>query len=70
MCTRRHAARVRHLGVEHDRRDAGQVVDARLRHRRPGIGAQDQRGIDVAADQQVDRRELARVEARVARGTG
>ena len=59
-------ARVRHLRVEHDRRNAGQVVDGRLRHRRAGIGAQDQRGVDVAANQQVDRRELARVEARIA----
>ena len=36
----------------------------------PGIGAEDQRRVDVAADQQVDRRELARIEARIAAATG
>ena len=32
----------------------------------PGIGAQDERRVDVAADQQVDRRELAGIETRIA----
>ena len=32
-----------------------QVVDGRLRHRRPGVGPEDQRRVVVAADQQVDR---------------
>ena len=59
-------ARVRHLRVEHDRRNPRQVLDRRLRHRRAGIGAEDEGRVAVAADQQVDRRELAGVEARIA----
>ena len=42
----------------------------RLRHRRARVGAEDQRRVVVAADQQVDRRELARIEARIAAATG
>ena len=57
---------MRDFGVEHDGRDAGQVIDARLRHGCARVGAQDQGGVDVSANEQVDRREFARVEARVA----
>ena len=53
------------LGSSDDGRDAGQVVDGGLRHGRPGIGAENQGGVVVAAQQQVHGRVFARVEARV-----
>ena len=42
------------------------VIDRRLRHRRAGIGAEDERRVAVAADQHIDRRKFARVEPRIA----
>ena len=41
------------------------MIDRRLRHRRAGVGAEDQRRVVVPAHQQIDRGELSRVEARV-----
>ena len=58
MWTRASRLGVGHLGVQHDGRDARQVVDGRLRHRRARIGAQDERGVVVPPDQHVDRGEL------------
>ena len=59
-------ARVRHLRIEHDRGNPGQMVDPGLGHRRPGVGAEDERCVVVAADQQIHGRELAGIEARIA----
>src|SRR5688500_5518160 len=58
------AAGVRHLGIEHDGRNAREVIDRRLRHGGAGVGAEDQRRVVVAADQQVDGRELPGIEHR------
>ena len=66
MCTRASRLVCVTLRVEHDRRNPRQVLDRRLRHRRARVGAEDERRVAVAADQQVDGRELARVEARIA----
>ena len=58
-----------HLGIQHDRGNARQMIDARLRHRRARVGAEHERGVVVPADDQIDRRELSGIEARIARGS-
>ena len=59
-------AGVRDVRVEHDRRNPLQVLDRRLRHRCARIGSDDERRVAIAANQDIDRRELARVVARIA----
>ena len=66
ICTRASRLVCVTFGIEHDRRNPLQMVDRRLRHRRPRVGADDQGRVAVAADQHIDRRELARVVPRIA----
>ena len=60
------AARVRHFRVQHDGRDARQVIDSGLRHRRSRIGAEDQRGVIVSPHDQIHRREFSGIETWIA----
>ncbi|MGH8597199.1 MAG: hypothetical protein ACREXT_11130, partial [Gammaproteobacteria bacterium] len=54
------------LGIQHDHRDALQVLDGALREIGSGIGGDNQRRIRFTAPQQVRAREFARVETRIA----
>ena len=59
-------AGVRDVRVQHDGRNPLQVIDRRLRHRCARVGPDDEGRVAIAANQHVDRGELARIIARIA----
>ncbi len=59
-------AGVRNVGVKHDGRNPLQVIDRRLGHRPPGIGANNECGITVATYEDIDGGELTRIVTRIA----
>ncbi len=61
----RQPAGVCDVRVQHDRRNPLQMVDRRLRHRGARVRTNDKRRVTIATDQHINRREFARVIARV-----
>lgn len=62
----RQPTRMRDMGIKHNRGDPFEVLDCRLGHRRPWIGADHEAGVAVAPNQYIHGREFAGVISRIA----